>query len=245
MIEIIIVVALIAFIYSVAIPQFNLRTGVEATTKINQIASDIRNAFDSAVLTGKVHRLVFQLCAGEYWLEYTEAENFYLGNADLDHDLTESEERDLQDAFIDEFTNYEDLLGEAITNPDDDSQIPQTSPVMQARDRLELPRWSEVKNLEWNRSNLGSYLMFQSLQAEHHGRKQEARDLGEEGRAYIYFFPEGYVERAMLHVAYRAGECAPDQEQAPYTILTRPYEGVAEIRPGYEEIDVKSDEDQF
>jgi prepilin-type N-terminal cleavage/methylation domain-containing protein len=53
MIEIMVVISLIVFLYSIAIPQFAMRSGSEAATKVQRLADDIRSAFDLAALNNK------------------------------------------------------------------------------------------------------------------------------------------------------------------------------------------------
>ena len=54
LLEIIIVVALIAGVYTFALPQFRIFSGLEVSSTLNRLAVDIRSAWDVAVLTGKV-----------------------------------------------------------------------------------------------------------------------------------------------------------------------------------------------
>ena len=56
LIEIVIVISLVALMYMVAVPQFNLKSGVELSTKLGQITTDIRSAADLALLTNKSYR---------------------------------------------------------------------------------------------------------------------------------------------------------------------------------------------
>lgn len=241
LIEIVVVVGLMAFVYTVAIPQFSLRTGTEAINKVNRIASDIRNAYDLAVLSNKPYRLVFKLSTGEYWLEEADREFFYLGDEKMNHDLTEDEEKEQQLEFEQSFEEYVDLAGLPVKDPENDTEIKPTSPVVEAKDQLRKPKWTPVENMEWGRRTIGPYLMIQDMQAEHHGQKQSAMDLGPEGRGMIYIFPKGYVERAVLHIVYTADEGVPDESQPGYTVITNPYEGTADVTSGYEEVDVHQD----
>src|ERR1044072_2515869 len=94
LIEVIVVIALIAFVYTVALPQINQRTGAETATKLNELAGDVRSAYDLSVLTGKTYRMVFMLNSGDYWLEEADRPDVYLGMDKIDRDPTEAEEKD-------------------------------------------------------------------------------------------------------------------------------------------------------
>ena len=93
MIEIAVVIALIAFLYSIAVPQFSLRSGTEAATKVQRVADDIRGAFDLAVLNNKTYRLSFVLATGEYWLEQSDRDVSFFGEAKGGKDPTSEEDK--------------------------------------------------------------------------------------------------------------------------------------------------------
>lgn len=243
LIEVIIVVALIAFVYTVALPEFSYRSGTEVSSKLNTLASDFRNAYDQAVLTGKPYRFVFVFASGEYWLEESDREEILLGSDKIDRDLSEAEEKDEAQAFDSKFRDFLELAGPAVADPKGDNEIPPTSPVLQAKDRIKKPVWSRVENMEWSARTLGPHLLIKDLQAEHHGAKQDLVELGETGRAMIYVFPQGYLEKAVIHIAYKKDHLVPDDSKEPYTVITNPYEGVADVVPGYVDVDVHQDKE--
>ncbi len=244
LIEIILVLAIIVFVYSVAIPQFNLKTGSEAATKIGRLQGDIRNAYDLAVLSGKSYRLVFMLLSGDYWIEEANRRDVYIGDEKMGRDPTAAEEQEQLDIFEEKFKDYEALAGETFVDPVTDEPILPTSPVIEAKDSLKPVQWSRVTDIEWKDRTLGPFLIIQDVQAEHHGEKQTFEELGVEARAFIYVFSYGYVEKAVIHVAYRWGDTGIDTDKAPYTIVTEPFSGTAEMLPGYEEVDVKKVDDE-
>src|SRR5262249_3305733 len=155
------------------------------------------------------------------------------------HDETEEEEKDEAQAFDTKFLEYQDLAGQAVKGDDKDGkEIPPTSPLVQAKDALRKPRWTKVESLEWTARTLGPNLMIKDMMAEHQGQKKDVSELGEKGRAFLYYFPGGYVERAVIHIFYKKDELTPDDTKEPFTIISRPFEGQADMIPGYQEIDV-------
>lgn len=239
LIEVLIVVALIAFVYGVALPQLNLRTGAEIATNVNRLAGDIRSAYDLAVLSGKTYRMVFMLGTGDYWLEQADHDAVFLGEDRLDRDLTQQEEQDLAQDVDSKFQEYTELAGRTIVDPEGDKEVAPESPILGARDRLSRPKWTRVENMEWNSRSLGPNLGIKSMQAEHHGLKQELADQGREARTMIYFFPNGYVERAFIQIAYKKDDFEIDDSKEGYTLITEPFEGTATIKDGWHEIDVR------
>jgi len=226
--EVVVVIALVAFVYSIAIPQFSLKSGAEAATKVGRLAEDVRSAFDLSVLTGKPYRLVFELNGGRYWLETTDRPEFLLGDQKAQNDPTEEEERDLDSATESAFLEYESLAGEPIIDPDTRTEFKPVSPVVLAKSKLMRPKWTRVENLEWRERTIGPYLMIKEMQAEHHATKQSVMDLPENGRGFLYFLPGGYVEKAWMIVSYKKDERQPDDSITPYTMKTNPYSGTLE-----------------
>ncbi|MEY4632027.1 MAG: hypothetical protein RIQ81_2147 [Pseudomonadota bacterium] len=239
--EVVIVVALVAFIYSVAIPQFSAKSGAEAATKVGRLAEDVRSAFDLSVLTGRPYRLVFEFNSGRYWLETTDQKDFVLGDARLQNDPTEEEEKDLEAAAENEFLEYESLAGEPIVDPDTQTEFKPVSPVVQAKARLLRPKWTRVTNLEWRERTLGPFLMVKEMQAEHHASKQSVVDMQENGRAFLYFLPGGYVERAWMIISYKKDDRVPDDTIPPYTFKTSAYAGTLDTIDTGEESQVVLD----
>jgi prepilin-type N-terminal cleavage/methylation domain-containing protein len=236
LIEIIIVISLIAFVYSVAMPNLGLTSSSEIATKLGRLNSDVRAAYDLSVLSGKPYRLVFQLRSGDYWLESTDALDVKLGDDKVETDPSEEEVKNKEEEFESKFQEYVNMLGDAVTDPNSSHKVPQSSPVIQAKDILRGPVWAKVETLEWQTRSLGEGLIIKDMQAEHHRRKISLEEDGPEARAFIFFFPTGYVERAVIHIYYTRDEGVIDEEKEPYTFQTKPWEGVSVIDNGYTEV---------
>ena len=84
--------------------------------------------------------------------------------------------------------------------------------------------------------------VVQDMQAEHHANLQRLSDLQERAFAYLYFFPKGYVEKAVIHLGVSAGDFEVDTTQPATTITTVPNEGFANVESGYIEVDIFKDE---
>jgi hypothetical protein len=181
------------------------------------------------------------LQSGDYWLEGADQEEILLGSEKVDRDPTEAEEKEADAAFEEKYKEYVDLAGEAVVDQSTDKEIPPSSPVLEAKKALKRPKWTKVENMEWSTRTLGKDLMIVDLQSEHHGDKQTVGELGPEARAMIYFFPAGYVEKAVIHLAYRKGDNEIDTTKEPWTIVTRPYEGVADLIEGSKDVNVHED----
>jgi type II secretory pathway pseudopilin PulG len=246
MIELMVIVGLIAFIYSVAVPQFNMRSGTETATRTQRLADDIRSAFDMAVLTNRPHRIVFEMGSGRYHLESTSSQAL-IDSDPLGHDLTDEEEKTKIEEFENETKDLTSLAGDPIKD-EDGKEIPGSnlSPILRNRKKAEPLKWEVVENLEWTNRSLGNFLLISEMQAEHHAEKQVLADLGPKARGFLYFYPQGYVERAYIRVAIKKDDMVPDETQLPYTIVTKPFLGTASVQAGIIEYDVhdaKKDEE--
>lgn len=239
MIEIAVVIALIAFLYTIAVPQFSIRTGTDAANKVQRVADDIRGAFDLAVLNNKTYRMSFVLASGEYWLEEADRPVEILGDGLGGKDPTEEEEKLRSDQFDELTKEYQSIAGDPVLD-DDGEKIPGSneSPILKNRAAAKGPQWRRVDGLEWQDRSIGPNLLISEMQAEHHQQKQILADLGETGRAMIYFFPAGYVEKAFITIAFKSDPMVVDETQKPYTVITRPFLGKAEVSTGTAEIDV-------
>lgn len=238
LLEIIIVIAIIAVMYAVAMPQFSVRSGVELSTKLGQITTDIRSAADLALLTKNSYRIVFMLESGDYWLETTEKQNFYLGDELLSKDPTEEEEKmEIEDTNY-KFQRYEDQTEREYTDPDSGDKIQPVSIVLSAKDKLTPPTWRMVENLEWSKRELGSYFVIQDAFSSRFNSPVQRSSASDQDRFIIYFLGNGYIDDAILHIASKDD---PDNRDLSYTIRVKPYEGVAEALDGYYDKDTPVD----
>ncbi len=239
MIEIMVVIGLIGFLYSIAIPQFSLRSGSEAATKVQRLADDLRSAFDLAALNNKVYRMTFVFSTGEYWLDYADRDVPTLGDGKGGKDPSAVEEKAISDAFDEQTSSYKVMAGDLVKDEDGKPILGSTdSPILKNRKAAKGPIWTQVDGLEWKNRTLGPYLMISEMQAEHHLEKQVLGDVGPAGGGYVYFFPSGYVEKAYFVVSFKKGDMEVDESQKPYTVITKPFLGTASVSSGTEEVDV-------
>jgi len=244
LIELIIVITIMALVYSVALPQLSVKTGTEVASKLGTLAGDIRASYDMAVLNRKNYRLVFHLVSGNYWLETTDLDHVLLGDDRLNHDPTEEEEQDLQESFDEEFAEFAELAGRDVEDIEHNRTIKPTSPLLAAKERLRPAKWTKVQDREWSARSLGPLLLVQSMQCEHHKEKQTFENFEEKARAFMFFFPQGYAERCVIHVAYRKEWSIIDEKEQPYSIITDPFLGTATIETGIIDFEQQQDEDR-
>ena len=234
--EILIVISIIAGAYVIVLPSLNVNSTTEEMDKLNRLASDVRSGFDLAVLNHKAFRIVFHLNSGKYWLETTEAENFYIGSGDKkEGDASPTRAKEQREEFDTQFEKYKSLAGETFKTAKGDAEIPPMSPVVRAKDRLQKPVWTQVKSLEWAERELTPQFIIKDIKVEHSEAPMtlEGRP-AEENYAYLYFLPNGYVEKATIHLYYTKGDSI-DESKQPWTIVTLPFRGEASLISGLED----------
>ena len=69
LIEIIVVVALIALITVIALPNISAVFKVSLKSSAREVANLTKEAYNAAVITGRVHRVVYDLGEQQYWVE--------------------------------------------------------------------------------------------------------------------------------------------------------------------------------
>lgn len=69
LVELLVVVALIALVTVLALPGVSSYFKVSLNSATRELASVIKESYNSAVMTGNVHRLVYDLKKNEYWVE--------------------------------------------------------------------------------------------------------------------------------------------------------------------------------
>ncbi|MBC7660653.1 MAG: prepilin-type N-terminal cleavage/methylation domain-containing protein [Chitinophagaceae bacterium] len=241
-IEVLIVISVMALVLLLVVPNFNIVGSSEASAKINGLAGDIRAAYDMSVLHRKPFRLVFEFKTGDYWLESTERLDFQLGDNQMLHDPSPEETKESVTKFDGDFLEYVEMAGKEVKDSDTEVMIKPTSPLIAARARLRPVEWRATDDAEWAKRSLGPMFLIRAMQAEHHKSMQTYEELQTDGYAYLYFFPQGYVERAVIYIAPTDEADKSKWDQLTYTVTTRAWEGFAEVESGYKEVDITHDD---
>lgn len=238
LIEVMIVIALMSLVYTLVLPRFSTNASL-AFDSLSRLSNDVRSAFDTAVLTGKPHRLVFELKSGKYWLEVTEEENVHLGSKVSGSDLDPANLEEKKEEFERRFEKYKDLVGEPVKDSEDDSMIEPPSPVMKAKEKLRDPVWKKVESLEWSERELTDVLIIGDVKSEHHEEaiSLETSASGDKIFSTVLILPSGYIEQTIFHIYYRKGEFEANFDKKPFTFLIHPTLGVASYLSGLKEVD--------
>lgn len=242
--EVIIVASLFAMAYVVVAPRLNTVFTANVEVKLGRLQSDFKSAFDMAMLHNKNFRLAFDFKSSTYWLEMTESKNIFLGDKSTGRDLSPKEVEEGLEEFEEKFEVFEDLNGQSRKDSETGEDIKIETPLIAAKDRLKelkFASWGAVQNLEWKRRSIGPNLVIMGVRAEHHAEYQSFEELADEGVAYIYFFPNGYIEKAYMHIGFSDFKGGIDDSKKPYTLVVDSYAGVVNIETGQKEVSLDDD----
>ena len=189
LIELVIALAIVAVLFSAVVFGVSAVTGAKAKSSAAELAGVIRSLYDTAGLRGKTCRLVFQLPAArqegpvKYWAECA------AGN------VTTSRARDdllLQDG---QKLSERSTRPPASAAPSSSTYQPNLQDLMaQERERVEAAaRFSVYTAPEIAARQLPSSVTI-SIWTKHQ------RQAVASGIAYLYFFPQGFTEKAMIFV---------------------------------------------
>lgn len=93
LIEVLVVVAIIALLSSIALPNLSAYFQLSLNSTARGLASTAKEVYNSALVTGKMYRLVYDLEHQEYWAESGPD----LALLDTEHSLKKKQEKERQD----------------------------------------------------------------------------------------------------------------------------------------------------
>lgn len=205
LIELTIALAIVVLLFAAVVTSVGAITGSRAKAAAAELGGVIRSLYDTASLTGKTCRLVFQLpdprddqTRVKYWAECA------AGNV--------TTRRDRENAIRDEIKKEQEDARNAPRRPAprSSSAEPTLQEVMSAeRDRVE----AAAKYSVYTAPEITPRELPSGVQASVWTRHQ--RDAIGAGTAYLYFFPQGMTERALVYL--RQGRNIWTLEVSPLT----------------------------
>jgi general secretion pathway protein H len=232
LIEIIIVLAIVGLISTLSVGGFRSLARSDLRSESAHLAGAMRFLFDRASTTGKTHRLVIDLEANRYWAETTD-DKFFIPRDVETPDQTRKREAD--EAQEDEekrlaaekaaSTAAADLFGSSSTTssglPMDSSYDPSKLEVGEFRPKR--ARFAAFKETALKPVTLKKRVVIRSVYTP---RSTEPLTTG---RAYIYFFPLGQTEAAIIELSDPDGETVYSLVAHPITGRVRVYN--QEVKP--------------
>jgi len=189
------------------------KTDLRATA--TRMAGSIRYLFDRASTTGRVHRLVLDFDNGKYWAEVSD-DQFIMGAG---KDTEESRKKEAEKIAKEEEAKREAADKEAFFGA---SQIPSRylpKPFTPKRAKFDAFRETAVKPI-----SLKSGVFMADIYTP-----RLVKPLTE-GKGYVYFFPMGMTEAAVIHLS--------DGKETFYTLIVHPLTGRVSVKNSFVEANI-------
>ncbi|MBN2494035.1 MAG: prepilin-type N-terminal cleavage/methylation domain-containing protein [Deltaproteobacteria bacterium] len=193
LVETTIVVLIIAITLSMAIPAVTNITHANLRASARKVAGAIRYTYDLAARKNATFRVVFDLEERKYWIEST-GDRFL-----LDPEKTEVSDGALETEERPRFLRRSFVESEEMWKP------------------KSRPSFSRVSTPLSKVAELPEGIGFQTVWVAHQADSVRA------GQAYLYCFPTGMTERAVIHLA--------DEDENVYTLWVFPLTGRVRIYP--------------
>ena len=209
LLEILIVLVIVGLISGMGIRGLRSLTKTDLRSNTSRLSGAIRYLFDRASTTGKYHRLVIDVDEGRYWAEVSD-DRFYLPR----EPETEASQKKLAalQAKQNEKDRFDAELSEASGGFDMTKLKPQDF------------RPKQVRFGAFKETTLKPVKMKNTKVMDVYTPRLAA--LVTKGRAYIYFFPLGQTEPAIIHLSDPA-------EDTIYSLVVHPITGRVRIYNEY------------
>jgi general secretion pathway protein H len=219
LIEVMVAMMVIALIATIGVKGFRTVTKGSLREGSSHLAGAIRFLFDRASITGKYHRLVIDLNEGRYWAEVSD-DRFYAPNqAESEPDRRKREEK--EDAVEDEERKRQEkqrlLYGSSSSSSSSGSSSSSfdMSKMEVGEFRPRRARFAAFKETALKPVSLGK-LKIKSFYTP------RMTDPVTSGRAYLYFYPLGQTEPAIITLTDASGESV-------YSLVVHPITGRVRI----------------
>jgi general secretion pathway protein H len=219
LLELLVALALVGLVATLAIGGLNRLAKTELRRSSARLAGSIRYLFDRASTTGKIHRLVLDFDEGKYWAEVSD-DRFFMPR---ERETDESRQRDVEDIAREaEEEKERQARGEGEDSEIDPSRY-QPTDWKPKRARFESLEEKSLKAVTMKGAKLaGLFTPRYALPIS-------------AGKGYLYFFPLGQTEPALVHVS-------DEDRETFYTLIVHPLNGRVVVHSGYVEPRV---EEQF
>ena len=193
LIELGVSLAVVVLLIVAVIPTIEAATGMKARDAAGEIGALVRYLYDHSALTGKACRIVFDLDTRTYWAECT------------------------SDRFVLDAEKIESRDGRAVIK----DKLKKEQNRFDAKDEIAAERTRIEKEAEFSAftdSQVAKKALPDAVTIEVWSAHQTERF--KKGQAFLYFFPQGYTERAQIYLM-SAGDT--------YTLVVSPLTGKVKV----------------
>lgn len=211
LIEIVVVITIVASMMGIVATFVGDSERAEIKKLSTRLVASALFAYNEAASKNHIHRLVFDLEDQAYWLE-AGPEVFVLGQKKDNEKKAEAKDDSAK-------KNAEAVTPEAEA-PTEDSIAKKTVPPATAP----AEEFAPVDSFDFKKVSLNQGIKFRDVYVGH----QEAPV--ESGKAYLYFFPNGQTEVAVIHLGN-------EDQSLNYSVIINPLTGRGDIRFEYVDFD--------
>jgi general secretion pathway protein H len=223
LIEILITLAIISLVMTLGVKGLRSIARSDLREATTHLSGAMRFLFDRASTTGKTHRLVLDLEGGRYWAEVTDDKFFVPREAETpeatrrreedeakeDEEKKQAAEKAAATAANDTFASSSGSIS-ASGLPMNSSYDPNKLDIGEFRPQR--ARFAAFKEMAIKPVTLGKHVVFRSVYTP------RATEAITSGRAYVYFFPLGQTEQAIVSLSDPDGETV-------YSLVAHPITG--------------------
>jgi general secretion pathway protein H len=217
LLEIMVVLAIIGVVMGIAVQGVRSFANSDLRASSTKMAGAIRYIFDRASTTGRIHRLVIDFEERKYWAEASD-DHFYIGH-ERETEETRRLDAEAQAREAEEKARQSELAGGT------DSPAVDISRYQPQEFRPKRAEFSAFKEIAVKAVTLPRTVKLAGLFTPRLAEPQGT------GRAYIYFFPLGLTEAALVYLSDRDG-------QKFYTLVVHPLTGRVIVNNRYVEAPV-------
>jgi general secretion pathway protein H len=214
LIEIIIVIAIVGLIMGLGIKGFRSLNRSDLRAASTHLAGSIRFLFDRASTTGKTHRMVLDLENGRYWAEVSDDKFYVPRDSESPEALARREEMEAQEDEEKRAKLEKEAAAKADSTYGDSSF--DLSKLEVGEFKPQRARFAAFKELAFKPETLKKTLVLRSVYTP------RVTDPVTAGRAYIYFFPMGQTEPAIVTLTDHGGETI-------YSLVVHPLTGRVKV----------------
>jgi general secretion pathway protein H len=216
LIEILAVMAILALMIGFGVRGLRAATKSELRTSSAHLSGAVRYLFDRASTTGKIHRLVVDLGEGRYWAEVSD-DHFYIPHeAESEEDTRKREAKEAKEDEDEQRKQEERANAESNGSSVPSSSSFDMSKLEMGDFRPKRARFAAFKELALKPVALGKNVKVRSFYTPRVTEPVRA------GRAYLYFFPLGQTEPAIITLS-------DQNEESIYSLVVHPITGRVRI----------------
>ncbi len=211
LVEILVGIAIMALVMGGAVYGFRAVTKSELRGSASKLAGAIRYCFDRAITTGSYYRLVLDLDGNKYWAERSEERMYLNREKERGEGKGKGVDWEKEQARIEEEEKSE---AERYAGSNQLAKTLEPAPKPK-RAKFQTFKDESAKQVQLKRAKLAD--VYTPRQSEPYTA----------GRAYLYFFPDGHTERAVVHL---------QDGDSWYSLVVHSLTGRVEVKSGKFEI---------